>query len=162
MMQLCYYNVIMSINNFVRGKPVSCWNYLYTWTFYHGFSKGRNIGYFFFCPIMLHHQALQNLVAWNNHCLLFLISLWVICTVLLVWGRLRWSQLGSLLCLGQLVGQLGAGESEDKLGSALSGHGLAQTCSLGEGRRKRENRSMQGPLASDHTLTLLFPPYCIG
>lgn len=94
--------------------------------------------FFFFNPIMLHHQALQNLVAWNNHCLLFLIGLWAICTVLLVWGGLRWSQLGSLLCLGQLVGQLGAGESEDKLHSALSDHGLAQTCSLGEGRRKRE------------------------
>lgn len=140
MMQLCYYNVFMSINSFVRGKPVSCWNYLYTWTFYRGFSKGCNIGYLFifFNPIMLHHQALQNLVAWNNHCLLFLISLWVTCTVLLVWGGPRWSQLGSLLCLGQLVGQLGAGESEDKFHSALSDHGLAQTCSLGEGRRKRE------------------------
>lgn len=41
---------------------------------------------------------------------------------------------GLNLCLGQL----GADKSEDNLGSALSGHGLAQACSLGEGRRKRE------------------------
>lgn len=138
MMQLCYYNVFMSTNSFVRGKPVSCWNYLYTGLFIMAFPKDAISVIFFFNPIMLHHQALQNLVAWNNHCLLFLIGLWAICTVLLVWGGLRWSQLGSLLCLGQLVGQLGAGESEDKLHSALSDHGLAQTCSLGEGRRKRE------------------------
>lgn len=38
------------------------------------------------------------------------------------------------LCLGQL----GTDKSEDNLGSALSGHDIAQACSLGEGRRKRE------------------------
>lgn len=39
-MQLYYYCVFVFISNSVRGKPVSCWNYLCTWAFYHGFSKG--------------------------------------------------------------------------------------------------------------------------
>lgn len=56
---------ICFINNFVRAKPVSCWNYLYAWAFYQGFSKGSiSVVYLFF--FLLNHAASQSTLKFSG------------------------------------------------------------------------------------------------
>jgi hypothetical protein len=62
-MQLYYDNVFVLINNFARGKPVFCWNYLYTWPLYHGFSKESYCMSVIFYQINYITKHSKNLVA---------------------------------------------------------------------------------------------------
>lgn len=58
---------ICFINNFVRAKTVPCWNYLYTWAFYQGFSKGIiSIVYLFFLLLLLNHAVSQSTLKFSG------------------------------------------------------------------------------------------------